>query len=866
MKIITSHINLDFDGYAACCLLKLYFKDCCLVFPGSKEDKVNDFVKKNSDWLPEETKLAEIRQKKLDFAVVVDTSSCNRLGELCQKVKEVEKDKLYVFDHHVKTAQKLFLNATKNYIKKRGSTTSIVVDFLKEKGIKIPPNYSTLGVIGIYEDTDFLSFAETTPEDIEAVAYLLRCGADLTKVARVLKTPLNKKQVELLNRIIPEIERIRINGREVAIVQLTLASYYSDVSTVIHRVMELEAIDLFIAIIQMEKKVYLIVKNNYPDIDLQKLFKDLGGGHKNVISKVFKDRTIFEVRNFVNQVLESLPPVTKCEDILSPPIAVLREDTTAMEAFEVFNRVKVNSLPIVDEKGEYTGYVLRQDIDYAISKHLNNYPVGNFAVREVVKVKAEDSIENVKKLFLEKGIKLVFVEKNGKVKGIITRTAALKHFVVVKEVGIEVSINLKERLKESLPDDIFSILETASDLAEKKEVELYIVGGFVRDLLLKKRNLDLDFVVSKDGMEFGKALAQKLGGRVKTHDKFNTAVVILKNGLRIDVATLRFEYYDFPGDLPRVTPGSLFHDLYRRDFTINAMAISLNRKRFGDLIDYFNGRRDLKDRIIRVLHSLSFIDDPTRILRALRFKHRFQFKIGKTTESLMYSAANLNIFSTITGIRYLKEFRQLFAENNASFILDDFEKYGCLKFFGDDIYIDHYIKQIALNIDSVLTWYKLLYKNSVEEWLLYLMAILIHTNRDRREEIAQKLTLKKKEKNILLNYKAFLREYSIFAKWRERKISEYYHFFKGTETEILLFAIAFFDDESYKKNISLYIDRYMDFKLHVGGKDALKLGMKEGREIKKILDKVISEAIDNNITSKKEQMEILKRHIEALRH
>ncbi len=866
MKIITSHINLDFDGYAACCLLKLYFKDYKLVFPGSKEEKVNEFVKKNLDWLPVETKLPAVRQKEFESVVVVDTSNCNRLGELCDRIKKIKKENLYVFDHHVNNSQEIFLSAKHNFIKKRGSTTSIVIDFLKEKGISIPPDFATLGIIGIYEDTDFLSFAETSPEDMEAAAYLLRCGADLTSVARVLKTPLNEKQVELLNIIIPEIEKIRIKGREIALVQLTLNDYYSDVSTVIHRVMELEAIQLFVAIIQMEKKVYLIVKNNYSDVDLQKIFKDIGGGHKNVISKIFKGKTIFEVRSYVNKLLENLPALTKCEDILTPPIAVLNEETTVEEAFKIFNRVKVNSLPVVDSERNYTGFILRQDIDYAVSKGLNKYNIENFAVREVVKVDAEDDIEKVKKLFLERGLKLVFVEKNGKIKGIITRTAALKHFVVVKDLGIDVSLNLKERLKENLPDEIYAILEKASDLAEKKDVELYVVGGFVRDLLLKKRNFDLDFVVSRNGTDFGRALAELLGGRVKTHEKFNTAVVILDSGLRIDVATTRFEYYDIPGDLPRITQGSLFHDLYRRDFTINAMAISLNRKRFGDLIDYFNGKRDLKDRIIRVLHSLSFIDDPTRILRALRFKHRFQFKIGKTTESLMLSSAKLNIFSTISGIRYLKEFKQLFAENNASFILDDFDKYGCSRFFGEDICIDNYIKQIALNIDSVLTWYKLLYRNSVEEWMLYLMAILIHTKKDKRLEIADKLTLKKREKAILLNYKAFLREYSIFAKWKERKVSEYYHFFRGVETEILLFAIAFFDDESYKRNISMYIDRYMDFKLFVGGKDAIKLGMPEGREIKKALDYVISEAIDNNITSKQEQMEILKRYIKSIKH
>ena len=856
MKIITSHINLDFDGFASSCLLKLYFKDYGIVFPGSKENKVNSYVKKNSDWLPEELSLKEVREKEIKEAVIADTSSCKRLGELCRKIKNAE---IYLFDHHFTDHNAIKVKEENLFLKKRGSTSTIVVEFLKEKGVEIPAKFATLGVIGIYEDTDFLSFAETTPYDAEAVAYLLKCGADLTEVSRVLKTPLNKEQVELLNKIIPAIEKIKVKGREISIVQLSLNSYYSDVSTVIHRVMELEAIDLFIAIIQMEKKVYLMVKSNFTDIDLKKLFGKTKGGHKNVISIVYKDKTVFEVRSLVEKILKKIPPLHKCGDIASPPITVLKEHQTVKEVFEIFNRVKVNSLPLADTNGNFIGYVLRQDIDYAISKNLHSIPVENFANREVFIVDENDDVETAKKIFLETGVKLLFVKsKKGETK-IITRTSALKYTSLVKEIGTKQTLNLKSRLRENLPEKIYSILETVSFIAKKLDVEVYIVGGFVRDLLLKKKNYDLDFVVSKGGMEFGKKLAEELSARVKVHDKFDTAVVILPDGLRLDVATLRFEYYDMPGDLPRITPGNLFHDLYRRDFTINAMAICLNIQRFGELIDYFNGRRDLKDRIIRVLHSLSFIDDPTRVLRALRFKHRYKFRIGKTTESLMLSASKLNIFSTISGSRFLKEFSLLFAEKNASFIFNDFEKYGCVKFFGKNIELDHYVKSLALNIDSVVVWYGLLYKKPAENWLLYLMAMLIHANKEDREKIAKKLSLKRREKEIILNYKAFLREYSYFAK-SERKFSELYHFFKYREIEELLFALAFFDDENYKKNISLYIDKYIDFKLHVGGNDAIALGMKEGREIKEVLDKVISDAIDMNVTTKEGQLKLLEKH------
>ncbi len=860
MKVITSHINLDFDGYAACCLLTLFFRDYNLVFPGSKENKVNLFVKQNLNLLPKELKLPEIRKREITHAVVVDTSSCNRLGELCKKIEKVDKQNIFHFDHHFANIDPVFENLPNGFLKKRASTTTIVVEFLKEKNIEIPPFLATLGVIGIYEDTDFLSFAETTYHDIDAVSHLVKCGAKVSEAVKYIKTPLSDEQIELLNSIIPRIERMTVKGREIALVQLSLERFYPDVSAVMHRVMELEAIKFFVAILQMEKKVYLMAKNDYEDLDLQAIFSGFkGGGHKNVFTAVYKNKTVFEIRKEVEKSLKNIPAKTSCISIASEPIAVLSEEDTVNTAFKLINKVKVNSLPVKNIEGEYIGYVLRQDIDYAYSKGLENLKIKNLCNRDLITIDGKEDIEEAKRLFLKTGAKLVFVKNNGKIAGIITRTGAFKHFAVIREIG-ESGINLKDRLKENLPREIYSILEEASLIAGELNVEVYIVGGFVRDLLLKKRNFDLDFVVSENGIEFAKALGKKLNGRVVAHEKFKTAVIVSEDrDLRIDVATLRFEYYDSPGDLPRIVKATLFHDLYRRDFTINAMAINLTKQRFGELVDYFNGRRDLKDKIIRVLHSLSFIDDPTRILRALRFKHRFNFKIGKTTESLMLSAAEMNIFENISGWRYLKEFKALFSEKNASFILNDFEKYGCVKFFGNNLKIDDYIKTLSLNIDSVLTWYSLLYKNKAQGWLLYLMAIFIHLNREQREKLAVKLSLKKREKKIIADYKRFLREYSLFAKWKERKISEYYHFFKGEEIEILLFALAFFEDENYRKFISLYIDKYMDFKLKISGRDVIKLGVKEGIEVKKILEEVESEVIDNNILSEIEQKEILQK-------
>ena len=183
-------------------------------------------------------------------------------------------------------------------------------------------------------------------------------------------------------------------------------------------------------------------------------------------------------------------------------------------------------------------------------------------------------------------------------------------------------------MKERLPKRVFSKLEQAGELADHMGVSAFVVGGFVRDLLLGIENLDLDLVIEGDGIAFARALGRREKARVKVHERFGTAVVMFPEGFKLDVATARTEYYEYPAALPTVEPSSIKKDLYRRDFTINTMAVRLNKGEFGALIDFYGGRRDLKEKTIRVLHSLSFIEDPTRVFRAIRFEQRFGFHLG----------------------------------------------------------------------------------------------------------------------------------------------------------------------------------------------------------------------------------------------
>ena len=240
--------------------------------------------------------------------------------------------------------------------------------------------------------------------------------------------------------------------------------------------------------------------------------------------------------------------------------------------------------------------------------------------------------------------------------------------------------NVQRLIEERVPPDVREALRLVGEVADEAGFPVYLVGGIVRDLFLRVTNLDVDIVVEGDGIIFAGMLVKNAGGRMKAHQKFGTAVVVLPNGLKLDIATARLEYYESPAALPTVELSSIKKDLYRRDFTINTLAVRLNRKRYGELIDFFGGLRDIKEKTIRVLHSLSFVEDPTRVLRAIRFEQRFDFKLSKHTQNLIKSAVNMKLFNRLTGKRMYAELILLFSEAEPLKVLKRMKDLDLLKF------------------------------------------------------------------------------------------------------------------------------------------------------------------------------------------
>ena len=243
-----------------------------------------------------------------------------------------------------------------------------------------------------------------------------------------------------------------------------------------------------------------------------------------------------------------------------------------------------------------------------------------------------------------------------------------------------------------------NIIETVGKIADKLKVRAYIVGGPVRDKLLGIKDYDMDFVVEGDGIKFAGALNKALKGKLTTYRAFGTATIIF-NGVgkykntflttenrieviakrfsckkRIDIVTARKESYKYPAAYPTVRPGTIKDDLSRRDFTINAMAMVINKKGFGGLVDFYGGEKDLKKGMIRVLHDKSFMDDPTRIFRAVRFSVRFGFKIEPHTKKLMKEAVLDGFLGEVNAGRIRKEIELFLKEKNPGKCLKEFSK------------------------------------------------------------------------------------------------------------------------------------------------------------------------------------------------
>jgi tRNA nucleotidyltransferase (CCA-adding enzyme) len=815
VKIILTHEQTDFDALASMLAAHLLDKRSIPVLPRRLNRNVQAYITLYGLDMPF-VDPRDLPKKKIDNVTLVDTQSM-------VSVKGIHKGtKVKIVDHH-------------------------------------PPKE------GIYEDTGGLTYSRTNERYLRAAAYLLSKGANLQIAGDFLNHPLSLEQQSIYDALRESIETHDIHGFTVMISCGDATKSNEELSSIAHKLRDSLELDALILLIETKSGIQLVARTTTDNIDAGRLAKHFGGGGHNRASAAL-------VRG---RKMDIVQPAITVVEIMSRGPQIISPATPVEKAAEQMQRYGYEGYPVV-ENGIVVGLLTRRAVDRTLS-HKLKLKTKDVMEAGSASVLPTASIEMLQQVMLESGWGQVPVvdPDDGKVIGIVTRTDLIKTMTPLKKKNG--FTNLAHKLEASLLPERLGLLKIIAETAEKQRNSFYMVGGFVRDLILGRPSNDFDLVVEGDAIALGTALAEKFGGRVVLHKRFRTAkwqlgdiseslAEVLSEQYgggydhklipdSIDLITARREFYTEPTVLPTVESGSIKLDLHRRDFTINTLALRLDGQHYGDMSDHWGGLADLKAGLVRVLHSLSFVDDPTRILRAVRFEKRFDFQIEERTLELINRA--LPLLGKLSGDRLRHELNIIFEEENRKQIISRLDDLGVLQSIHPSLKFDgkwmSSITQI-LNKGSIQEWglpekIKTFQASTAFVYLYWLVKLkndpdpIIDTLRLPgwlADDIRTVIELKKK---LTRNTKA--------------KKSEMTMMFEDA-SDFALFSLFHISRRKWVKDAVLaYINEWQYIKPKTKGSDLKAMGFQPGPEFKSILGQIRAAMLDGKIKNADEEKALL---------
>jgi len=875
VTVITTHVNADFDALASMLAAQKLYPDALVIFPGSQEKNLKNFFIHSMAYLFNMVDVNRIEFDSITRMVLVDTRQTTRIGKLADLLDKPGVE-IHIYDHHPPTD-----NDIKGKIEVHGQTganVTILTEIIRGKEIPISADEATIMCLGIYEDTGSFTFPSTTERDFLAAAYLLSQGANLNVVSNLIAREFSPEQVVLLNDMIQAVTRYYINGIEVVVTSVTMEKYMPDFAFLVQKMVKMENLDAIFAIARMENKIYVVARSRINEVDVGSILTSLGGGgHPYAAAASIKGKTLAQTETGLVEILyEKIRASRQAKDLMSSPAISINPDVTCKKARNIITRYNLNALLVTEKSNgaeKLSGYITRQVIEKALYHKLDQVQVKDYMTTEVATVEPDADLIEIQEKIIDNKQRILPVMENETIAGVITRTDLLNILVrrsqplpdetpdPAQEPPHAHTRNIVRFMKERLSADLITNLQQIGEVADKIGCGAYVVGGFVRDLFLYRSDEDIDIVIEGDGIAFAKKYAKIVGARIHAHEKFGTAVIIFPDGFKIDVASARMEYYKFPAALPVVEMSSIKLDLYRRDFTINTLAIQLNSSKFGTLIDFFSARKDVKEKIIRVLHNLSFVEDPTRVFRAIRFEQRFEFTIGKLTMGLIANAISMDFFRELSGKRVFAELRLILQEENPVATIRRLNDFDLLKVIHPSIKFDKNLMAGLNSVKKVLSWHDLLFlEESYKKWIVYFLVLIRSCKSHISKEICRRFELKPEDEKILCAER-FEADKCIF--WLERNLavsdSAIYRKLNGFKIESILFMMAVAKKKAVKKSISHFFTDLRRTQLSLKGRDLKKMGLKPGPVYRQVLEAVLDAKLDGTLKSKKDEIEFARR-------
>ncbi len=873
MQVILTHEQADFDALASLLGAYLLQKDAYVVLPNALNRNVQSFLHLYGADLPF-THAEDLPNQPISVITLVDTQSLVTL-------KGMRKDsRVFVVDHHQKK-EDLPEDWHFESVETIACTTHFV-EILQEANGPLNLIHATLLLLGIYEDSGSLSYAHTTSRDASAVAYLLESGASLKIAANFLNPPLSLQQHKVFEELVRNMDTLTIQNCRILVAHADAPELEDEVSSIAHKLRDLLDPDALFIFVRTREGIRMVARSLTDQVDVAQIARQFsGGGHARASAALLKhnkdnpQQLIDILRLFKAELPSHVQPVITVSQIMSKKPLTICPDTTAKQANELMQRFGYEGYPVVKDN-EIVGLLTRRAVDRALA-HKLDLTAASLMDAGSVSVSPGDSLETLQRIMADSGWGQVPVidPASREVIAIATRTDLLNILAGRSQENAGYK-NLSQQINKVLPPAHLALLRLISQAAAEWQVPIYLVGGFVRDLLLRTLSLDLDFVVEGDAILLAEKLSDLYGGRITSHKKFGTAKWQLRPihaKLRtqlsladsdqlhslpasIDLISARTEFYEKPSALPTVKKGSIKLDLHRRDFTINTMAVRLDGSHFGELVDYWGGMNDLKKGIIRVLHSLSFVDDPTRMLRAVRFEQRFGFIIEARTLELLREARGL--LDGVSGERIRHELDLMLAEDQAARMLARLEELNLLRQIHPSLSwkaklvspIDQLLNN-PLPVDWGIPGHP---SESLQKLQAAYVLLLARLAPEEMESIALRLRLKNQSRSMLRQAQQMFPQLSGLA---NAVPSQIYARLEDCPPLLLYCLSLLCPRADCRRAIVQYATRYRLVKPQVDGRKLHAMGVPIGPRIGQLLDQLKAAWLDGRVRSPEEEAALL---------
>ncbi|MBE9076133.1 CBS domain-containing protein [Romeria aff. gracilis LEGE 07310] len=907
MDLVLCHTTADFDTLGAAVGVARLRPGSRIVLTGGCHPAVKEFLALRRDQYPLIERRA-VRPEQIRSITLVDAQRRDRVGPAATWLDYAIAQGLpiIIYDHHsatdVNTAD-TDIPGAEWHLAPVGATVTVVVEALQQQQQQLTPPEATVMALGIHVDTGSLTFEQATARDATALAWLMTQGASQAAIAAAKEPGLSSRLQTLLGEALDQIETETFQGYRLGWVKLKTTAFVPGLSSLAERLMSLLPIDALLlgatySTGRGEPKYTLIGRSRQPPglgqgIDWSQLLEPLGGGgHPQAAAASGEgalDQALLE--QLLAQLRAQIPPLPQARSLMSAPVRTIPPETEIAVAQRLLLRYGHAGLCVVDA-GRLVGIVSRRDIELALHHGLGHAPVKGYMATALKTVEPDTPLSTLQDLMVTHDIGRLPVLEADQLVGIVTRTDLLRQVHQTRSPDPDPSrpaaatpppAALYSRLMAGLPPTVQTILEQIAAAAQQHQWQLYVVGGAVRDLLLAASEQpiaiqDLDLVVDGGADQgAGVELAQSLGQRypqveLQIHGQFQTAALIWHAGDRaesvagaaervmIDIATARTEFYPYPAANPEVESSSIRQDLYRRDFSINAMAIRLTSPQPGELLDFFGGWADLEFRQIRVLHANSLIEDPTRIFRAVRFAVRLGFEIEAQTEQYIRHAVESGIYPRLQTqpgrapalqTRLKAELQRIFSADSWPVALARLDQLGALRCIHSSLDLQPSLWRQLGRMDRWQARFAADWDSTLPRWLRLLEVLLADLAPELRDCVAATLTLPDRSQARLAQLataEAAMVQPLPGSDWSSLKPSQIYQRLSHYEPDLLLLVGV-----RYPRSVGPVIWRYLvqlrPVKPPLNGADLKQMGYRPGPIFREILTALTAAQLDGAIAS-----------------